>query len=170
MQSLRITFLTLLLFAFSKISAQVDPPGPENPPIPVRVEVNTARWLNFGAFTTGETGGTVVVNHSGNRTSTGDVTLLNMGPAESSALFDVTAIPGTIIQISAPVNVPLTGTNGGTIYLDIDSFSTGQVFIHTGNANTPTSVEVGGTLNVGAPGANPPGKYDGTFTLTFINQ
>lgn len=169
MQSLRITILTLLLLAFSKISAQIDP-VPENPPIPVKVEVNTARWLNFGAFTTGISGGTVVVNHLGNRTSTGDITLLNLGATHTSAMFDVTAIPGSVIQISAPVNVSLTGSNGGVIYLDIDSFSTGQVFIHTGNANTPTSVEVGGTLKVADPGANPSGRYNGTFTLTFINQ
>lgn len=170
MQSLRITFLTLLLFAFSEISAQVDPPGPENPPIPVNVQVDTARWLNFGAFTTGTNGGTVVVDFSGKRTATSDVTLLNMGSTPSSAMFDVRAIPGTVIQINAPVDVPLKGTNGGTIYLDIDSFSTGQTFIHTGNAKTPTSVEVGGTLRVSNSGSNPPGSYNGTFTLTFINQ
>lgn len=165
-----IKLLILYSFPFFMFFSTTKSLGQENPPIPVQVEVNTARWLNFGAFTTGATGGTVVVDQLGNRTQTGDVTLLNMGPTPSSALFDVTAIPGAIIQISAPVNVPLTGSNGGTIYLDIDSFSTGNVFIHNGNEDTPTPVEVGGTLKIGDPGANPPGKYNGTFTLTFINQ
>lgn len=165
-KSFQLSFLPLLFISFFSVSCF----GQENPPIPVNVEVNTARWLNFGAFTTGTAGGTVVVDFSGNRTATSDVTLLNMGSTPSSAMFDVRAIPGTVIYISAPTNVELTGTNGGVIYLDIDSFSTGQTFIHTGNANTPTSVEVGGTLRVSDPGSNPPGSYNGTFTLTFINQ
>lgn len=165
-KSIPVYVLLLLLLAFSA----GDSYGQENPPIPVNVEVNTARWLNFGAFTTGLNGGTVVVDFSGNRTATSDVTLLNMGPTPSSAMFDVRAIPGTVIYINAPTGVELKGTNGGIIYLDIDSFSTGQTFIHTGNANTPTSVEVGGTLRVLNSGSNPPGSYNGTFTLTFINQ
>lgn len=161
---LQLLPLLVIIFSASEILAQ------EKPPIPVKVEVNTARWLNFGSFTTGTNGGTVVVDFSGKRTATSDVTLLNMGATHTSAMFDVRAIPGTIIHIKAPVDVPLKGTNGGTIYLDIDSFSTGQTFIHTGNANTPTAVEVGGTLRVSNSGSNPPGSYNGSFTLTFINQ
>ncbi|MFD1079659.1 DUF4402 domain-containing protein, partial [Longispora fulva] len=142
----------------------------EKPPIPITVEVNTSQNLNFGSFTVGVTGGTVSVDYNSTRTSTGDVFELNMGASPSAALFDVTANPGTIIQISAPTNIPLTGSNGGVIYLDINSFSTGQLFISTATPPNVNSVYVGGTLTIPANTNNLPGQYNGNFTLTFIHQ
>lgn len=158
------TFLSLISLAFSEVTAQ------EKPPIPIKVEVNTSQFLNFGSFTTGMNGGTVTVNYEGTRTITGDIFLLNLGASPSPALFDVTANPGTIINISAPTNVELTGSDGGTIYLDINSFSTGRTFITTANPLGVNEVFVGGTLRIGNQSAAPPGRYNGTFTLTFIHQ
>jgi hypothetical protein len=153
-----------LIFTFFSISAKAQ----ENPPIPVQVEVNTAQNLNFGAFTTGINGGTVIVNWNGNPTATGDVVLLGMG--QTPALFDVTANPGTIITISSQPNIVLTGP-AGTMLLNIDSYSTGQTFITTANPPFDTNpVFVGGTLTVGNSSQSPPGQYNGSFTLTFIQQ
>ncbi len=155
-----------LIFIVFSISAKAQ----ENPPIPVQVEVNTARFLNFGSFTTGISGGTVIVNSNGTRTATGDVVLLNMGEQFSAALFDVTANPGTIIQIQPQSSITLTGSNSGSMTLSIDSYSTGQTFITTASPPFANPVDVGGTLSVGDSSANPPGQYSGTFTLTFIQQ
>ena len=156
-----------LIFTLFSVSSKAQ----ENPPIPVQVQVNTAQFLNFGAFTTGSSVGTVIVASDGSRTSTGDVVLLNMGQPVSRALFDVTANPGTIITISSPQGIELTGP-GGSIFLDINSnsYSTGQTFITTASPPFTTPVYVGGTLSIGNLSANPPGQYDGTFTLTFIQQ
>jgi len=142
----------------------------ENPPIPIQVQVNTVQFLNFGTFTVGTGIGTVTVNSDGNRTNTGDTYLLNMGATPSAALFDVTANPGTIIQIQPQSSINLPGSNGGNITLNIDSYSTGQIFITTANPPFANPVYVGGTLTVGSSSANPPGQYNGTFTLTFIQQ
>ncbi len=142
----------------------------ENPPIPVQVQVNTAQFLNFGAFTSGTSGGTVIVEWNDIRTPTGDIILLSMGQPVSAALFDVTANPGTIIQIQPQSSVNLTGSNGGSITLNIDSFSTGQTFITTANLPFTNPVYVGGTLTIGNSSASPPGEYNGYFTLTFIQQ
>jgi len=137
----------------------------ENPPIPVQVQVDTDRNLNFGTFTTGNAGGTVIVDSNGSRTSTGDVSLVSMDQG-SQALFTVTANPGTIITIgSQPIT--LIGTPGGSMDLNIDSYSTGQTFI---TRTSTTSVFVGGTLTVGNSSQNPPGQYTEYFTLTFIQQ
>jgi hypothetical protein len=156
-----------LIFTLFVVSAKAQ----ENPPIPVKVEVNTAQFLNFGAFITGINGGTVIVNWNGTRTPTGDVVLLSMGQPVSPALFDVTANPGTIIQIQPQSSISLTGSNGGSISLNIDSFSMGQTFITTANPPFDSNpVFVGGTLTVGNSSQSPPGKYDGFFTLTFIQQ
>ena len=142
----------------------------EQPPMPIKVEVNTSQFLNFGAFTTGTNAGTVTVDHTGNRTKTGDVFLLTLGASPSPALFDITANPGTIIQISSPTSIELTGTNGGVIFLDINSFSTGQTFITTANPPGVNEVFVGGTLRMENDSAAPPGRYNGQFSLTFIHQ
>jgi len=160
-----------LIFTLFSISAIAQ----ENPPIPVQVQVNTAQFLNFGAFTTGVSGGTVTVTADGLRSSTSDVVLLSMGQPVSPALFDVTANPGTIITISSPLNISLNGP-GGMMKLNIDSFrtidsySTGQTFITTASPPFATAVYVGGTLTVKNLTANPPGQYSGSFTLTFIQQ
>ncbi|NJX17622.1 DUF4402 domain-containing protein, partial [Tamlana crocina] len=64
------TVLTLLLMSFSGVFAQ------ENPPIPIEVEVRNAQFLNFGKFTVGPAGGTVVIDPLGSRSYTGDLYLL----------------------------------------------------------------------------------------------
>ncbi len=51
-----LSFLVILLFS-------VDVFSQENPPIPIQVEVRTSRFLDFGAFTVGASGGTISVDH-----------------------------------------------------------------------------------------------------------
>jgi hypothetical protein len=142
----------------------------ENPPIPLEVAVSTSQFLNFGAFTVGNSGGTVSVDYDGTRSWTGEIGLLNFGPTVSPALFEVTAIPGSIIQIQSTPNIPLNGSNGGTILLNLDSYSLGQTFISTASPPFTTAVYIGGTLTMGNTAANPAGNYSGTFNVTFINQ
>jgi hypothetical protein len=138
----------------------------ENPPIPIEVEVRTARFLDFGAFVTGNSTGTVHVSYDSTPTATGDVILINSQNV-TSALFDVYALPGTIINIvPAASSFTLTGSNGGTMYLSIadSDFSTGPTFITQGNPNTPNEVYVG------VDSANPPGNYTGTIIINFIQE
>jgi hypothetical protein len=159
----------LLLFMFSvvQISAQ------ENPPIPIEVEVRTSRNLNFGSFTAGTSGGNVSVSWDGLRTSTGDIVELSAGQPVSAALFDVYANPGTIIQIQDYGETELTNGNGGSIYLTLNSLSTGQRTFVTQSPNTqmPNEIFVGGTLRIPSDNSgNLPGTYFGTFNLNFIHQ
>lgn len=167
-QNVSNNFGRLLLYLFLAISAPLL--AQENPPIPIQVEVNTAQYLNFGAFITGNTGGTVIVDPTGLRTPSGDIILLDVGQPASPALFDLTANPGTIINIMPPGAITLNGSNGGAITLDINSFSTGKTFITSASSFNITDVFVGGTLTVGNSSASPAGIYNGTFTLTFIQE
>ncbi|MGA9325876.1 MAG: DUF4402 domain-containing protein [Salegentibacter sp.] len=168
MQKSRSSYLPLvilLVFFFGKVSAQ------ENPPVPIQVEVRTSRNLDFGSFIAGASGGNVTVDSDGIRTSDGAIFELMLGTV-SSALFDVYANPGTIIQIQDPGEIPLVNASGGEIYLTVNKFSTGRNFITTApSADTPNEVFVGGTLRIPADNSGIlVGKYNGTFTLTFINQ
>ena len=153
------------IFAVTTLKAQ------ENPPIPVAVEVRNAQFLNFGSFTVGPSGGTVSVGFNGERNSTGDIHLLNIGSSGVSfAIFDVYANPGTILQIQYPTAVQLVGPSGSNVTLRIDpdrEIETGRIFITNVN---PHAVYVGGTLYIPSGDAAPPGPYNGSFSLTFIHQ
>lgn len=166
--NLKNIFLQNLVMAMLFLSFGLQ--AQEKPPIPIEVEVNTSRFLNFGSFTTGTNGGTVTVDYTGERVASGDVVLLNMGQTVSSAQFEITANPGTIVNITPPTGIILTGSNGGTMTLNIDSFSTGETFITTGAPPATTTVFVGGTLIVGNNSVSQPGFYEGTFNLTFIQE
>ncbi len=166
-QLIRIFFV---LNCFLVLLFSVEIQAQELPPIPVDVQVSTEQFLNFGAFTVGDAGGSVVVDYTGTRTWTGDVTLLNMGAPITPALFDVYVNPGTLITITHPEQFELRGDNGNKIYLQINSYSQGQNFVSTNAAEVPNSVYIGGTLLLGNPSANPPGKYSGTITITFNQQ
>lgn len=159
-----------VLIAIAIILSAVEMRAQENPPIPIEVEVRNAMFLNFGSFTVGNSGGTISITHDKITSHTGDIYLLDIGTNRSPALFDVTANPGTVININTPTNVELTGTNGGTIYLDINSLSTGHTFITTAIPPGVNEVYVGGTLRIDSSVSAPPGNYNGSFTLTFIHQ
>ena len=158
------TFLSLINVAFSTVSAQ------ENPPIPIEVEVRNAQGLNFGAFTVGNAGGNVIISPTGDRIGDTDVQLLNMGSTSHYAIFDVYAIPGTLLQIQPMQDVQLSGPSGSNVTLTIDPYSdisTGQTFITKTN---PQEVFVGGKLSIPNGSAGPAGNYNAIFTLTFIHE
>jgi hypothetical protein len=138
----------------------------EDPPKPIKVTVSTFQNLNFGTFCYGNgSGTTVTVDPFGARSSTGNMILISS--SFSPALYDVEAIPGTIITIVNGPDAILTGSNGGAMTLRIGDSYPQSPFIATG---THTSVTIGGTLTVGTSGANPPGIYGGTLSVTFIQE
>lgn len=144
----------------------------ENPPIPINVEVRTARFLDFGAFTTGSGVGKIRISPDSNPVATGDIYMIR-GRVVTSALFDVYANPGTIVNIMpAQPTFQLNGSEGGNLYVSISEgdYSTGSTFITTANANMPNEVYIGGTLNVGSIESNPSGQYTGTIIINFIQE
>lgn len=158
------TFLSLANLAYCELFAQ------ENPPIPLKVEVRNAQGLNFGAFTVGDAGGNVIISSTGERIADTDVQLLNMGSTSHYAIFDVYAIPGTLLQIQPIQNIRLSGPAGSNVTLSIDPFSdisSGQTFITRSN---PQEIFVGGKLSIPNGSAGPAGSYNATFTLTIIHE
>ncbi len=150
-------------------------PGPwelsaqEPPPRPIRINA-TAQTLRFGAFYHGASGGSVIIDPAGARTSTGDVVLLGMGFPISAALFEVRAHRGTVVGILLGPAVTLTGTPSGSMTLRIDSSNPTSPFVSTVNFNVPIPLYIGGTLTVGNSAANPPGSYTGTFYVTIVRE
>ena len=130
--------------------------------------------LEFGAFLSGATAGTVVVTPANVRTATGGVTLVG-GPISQPSRF---AGKGTLNQIVA-ISIQSTPTTitrvGGTETMSVETYVIGS---------TPTAVlttvptnfritgvsgifnfPVGATLRVNAN--QTPGDYLGTFTLNL---
>jgi hypothetical protein len=140
----------------------------EQPPKPITIKVNTLRNLNFGTFIYSGGSGTVTVTPLGDRTATGSIILPNTGWIGTPALFEVEAIPGTLITIQ---NVPTARLYGslGSITLNIGASYPQSPFIATGAITT--TVTIGGTLTVGPElSADPAGNYSGSFDVTFIQQ
>jgi len=161
---LKAAFLVVLSFVGFSATAQ----GPENPPRPVQIYVNPAQGLNFGAFYQGGSGGTIIVYPSGARATTGSVIQTSQGYSFSPAIFEVDAEPGTLITILNGPDVTLTGSNGGTINLTIGDSDPPSPFIATATSPSRTMIRIGGILTLGNPLASPPGNYNGTFSVTFI--
>jgi hypothetical protein len=142
--------------------------GQEPPPRPVEVTVN--QHLALGAFSHGLSGGTVIVDPAGSRTSTGDVILLNLGFTVNAASYRLVANQGTLINIMNGPNILLTGSSGGTMELHLGDTSPISPFVINTVPPNYTIMYLGATLSVGSAGANPPGAYSGTFEIIFIQE
>jgi hypothetical protein len=161
------TLLVMVLGCISICSiAQTD----TIPPDPGAIIVYNVQNLNFGAFTIGSTGGTVIIATNGTRSVTGDVIALNLGTLYFQAIFDIDGPQGSIVSILNGSDATLTGSNGGSIYLQIGNSDPPSPFIITVMQPARTTVNIGGTLTVGSPAANPPGTYTGTFYITFNQE
>jgi hypothetical protein len=153
--------IVLLLFSASA-NAQVQPPKP--------IKVTTFQNLSFGAFFQGVAGGSVIIYPSGSRAVTGDVIQASLGYSYYPAIFEVEANPGSQIIIQKGPDVLLSGSNSGTMTLHIGDTDPVSPFVNSTTPPGRTQVRVGATLLVGSPLANPVGAYNGTFTITFIQQ
>jgi hypothetical protein len=139
----------------------------EKPPAPIALSVYLEQGLNFGAFAQGVAGGTIYVYTDGSRSVAGDIIMLNLGFLVSPIIFLVDANLGTIVSILPVSEVTLTGSNGGTLILHIGDTDPVLPFITT---TLQTQIRMGGALTVGNPGANPPGAYSGSFSVTFVQE
>src|SRR5690606_31894884 len=131
--------------------------------------------LYFGqlAVVAGSSGGTVIVNHDGTRSSTGQALLLNGGNMAHQAIFELKLCPGRIVLVNYDPIIQLTGSNGGSLMVEIGPTSigsSGSTFISNAGCDDTHLVKVGGILHVGSMSSNPPGAYSGAFYLTFIQQ
>jgi len=163
---LTLAVLWIILFIVTTIVVN----GQEIPPRPLAVTVNLSQNLNFGAFYHGNVGGSVIIYNDGARSSTGDIVLLTLGYSFSTGLYDIVANPGTLISILNGPDAILTGSNGGSMILQIGESNLSNPFVITTVPPAATQLRIGGILIVGHTILNPPGNYGGTFDLTFVQE
>jgi hypothetical protein len=126
--------------------------------------------FNFGTFYQGNAGGTISVSTDGSRSSTGDIVLLNSGSPVLQAVFEIEAPENTTISILIGENTTLTGSNGGTMTLEITGSNPESIFNHTAVSPDRSSIHFSGKLTVGDSISSPPGHYQGTFSITFNHE
>lgn len=156
----------LIGFCLLSILSIAQGPTDDDPVDPGAISVFTIQNMSFGAFYQG-TGGTVVIATNGSRSVTGSVVPLNFGFSYFQAIFELEAPSGTIISILNGPNATLTGSNGGSMVMQIGGSDPASPFNVTVPSPGRTTINIGGTLNVGNPVASPPGTYRGTFSVTF---
>jgi len=161
--------VTGLCFITSFACAQVDPTD-SLPGDPGAITVYNVQNMSFGAFSTGSTGGSVIISTNGLRTVTGNVVPLNLGVQYFQAIFDIDAPVGSIVSILNGPDAILTGSNGGSMSMHIGGSNPPSPFITMAAQPLRTQVSIAGTLSVGTPAANPPGSYNGTFYITFNQE
>lgn len=164
----KLVLLLMTCFLSSVVYAQ--DPTDSLPGDPGAIYVYTYQNLQFGSFTQGVSGGTVVLSNSGGRSATGTVVLLNQGGSFFQAVIDVETPPGSIISITNGPDAILNGSNGGTVTLTIGDSDPASPFTTTIPPPGRTAVNIGGTLAVGNSGSSPPGVYTGVFYITFNQE
>ena len=167
--TLKNLLLPICLFACLLVF-QTQAEAQEQPPRPILVTVEVSQQLNFGKFIPFGSGGKVIVDSDGNRQlPIGNVILVNS--YTSAARYRVDAEPGTLITIAPIPPATLTGSNRGTLSLQLGVPRIDSRDVTTFITNSQiTYVSIGGTLTVGSLQANPAGIYSGTFQVTFIQE
>jgi len=164
--SFESVFMTIVLtFCFGYCFAQ--------PILPQRsLSVTATQGIHFGTFClTGTSGGTVTVGYSGSRSSSGDVILLSKVPTAHPAIFDIKLCEGRNVIINFDVATTLTGSNGGSLILNLgptEKGNNGASFPTNSDCSFITQLRMGGTLNV--PGNAITGTYTGSFAITFNQE
>jgi hypothetical protein len=143
------------------------------PSLPPRsIEVNATQSLQFGTFAlTGGAGGSVLVGYDGGRTASGGVALLAVAPYAQPAIFEVTLLQGRNINIDFSASTSLTGSDGGSLTLNIGPTDKGistADFPTNNSRDFTTLLRVGGILEI--PSGAIPGSYTGTFFITFNQE
>ena len=165
-----IKFLFVNALAFTSLFCCAQTPTDTLPGDPGGLYVYTIQNLAFGAFYHGNTGGSVIIENDGSRSTTGDLVALNLGITYFNAIFEIEAPPGTIVSILNGPDATLTGSNGGSMTLSIGTSSPAAPFNTVLSPPSRTQVNIGGTLTVGNNAASPPGAYTGTFYITFNHE
>ena len=162
----KLLFLTMILFVCVCFSYA-------QPVLPQRaITVTPTQGIHFGTFClTSISGGTITVGYDGSRNKTGNIALFMKAPTAHPAIFEIKLCEGRNVIINFDVTTILSGSNGGTLTLNLgptEKGINGASFLTNSDCNFITPLRMGGTLLV--PGTAIPGTYTGSFAITFNQQ
>ena len=130
------------------------------------LSANEDEPLNFGRFTTGSSGGSVIISPDGLRAVRG--TVMPAGGGFSPGRFLVSGAPGASFTISLPDEETLLVHQQSGNTMQVNGWLSDPPPGDAANlADGSRVVSIGATLNMGNMSENPVGIYSGTFVLTF---
>jgi hypothetical protein len=156
------TVILILSFIYFQAHSQEMPPRP--------VSLSLVRSLSFGAFSNGVSGGMITISPFGMRYSTGSIILIDMGYMYYPAIFGISGNPGTILHLLGGPTATLTGSNGGSLLMQVGESNAGDPIIINVAPPGVMEIQIGGILTAGSPMVNPPGFYNGSFTVMIIQE
>lgn len=156
--ALTVVLIALTINSFAQVSATASTSATVITPIAISKTVD----MNFGSIAVSPTiAGTVVLAPAGTRTKSGGVTLPAVTGTVTAAAFNVTGLGTSTYSITLPSTITLNGPASAT--MTVNAFASTPSGTGTLTAGAQT-VQVGGTLNVGA--AQAAGTYTNTTDLT----
>lgn len=151
------------------------------PNLPQRtVTISVVKNLDYGQILlpNNSSGGQVSISYAGIRQITGDL-VAYPGDSYDQALLSFRLCPGRSINIQYSSSINLTDNASHNLSMTIDRIrigntlilASGQSFMSNKGCNDLHYMELGTTLNVaGSYLTNPPGSYNGNFTITVAYE
>ncbi len=128
------------------------------------LEVTTQTPYNFGSFALNGAG-TVTLNYDDSRTRTGDIQLMGIDYHAATMILTITA--ERTINVYFPENQYLT-REGGTETIPVTLGPTDKGLSFPASAlPLENRIDIGGTLDLAGPLANPAGNYSGQVEIEF---
>ncbi len=166
--NIKIFFLKTLLVATVFICCSSE--SMAQPVLPQKtITVQATQSIDFGTFYAASSG-TITVNWNGSFSTTGGVVSLSSSTL-TPAIFEIKLCQGRNVTITYDPTITLTGSNGGSLVLNVGPTEmgvSGSTFPVTNDCSFITTLRVGGTLEV--PASSPPGIYSGIFSMTFTQE
>jgi len=168
-------FLWIAFFAFNQpeLNAQLNSGSAGSgafATIVIPISIEKGQDLHFGRISmTDQTGGTVSQDPTGNRISTGGITLVNIDGVVTPATFEIGGLPLTSFSVVFPASsVNLMHTGQFQTFLTLTNFETDLQPSNMINSSGSLLFNVGGTLNV--PSGGQLGMYTGSFEIMVSYQ
>ncbi|MCX6226443.1 MAG: DUF4402 domain-containing protein [Bacteroidia bacterium] len=157
---------SFLAFASGGATAQVTAAGHIFAEVIDAITAFESSPMNFGRFSTGDQGGSIVIPASGAAVSTSSV--ITTDSEINPATFSVSGAKDATFSVTLPEGpTTLTSHTGDTMTVTDWTATSGKgddAYILAGGIQT---VKVGATLQVGSINDNPKGIYTGSYKVTF---
>jgi hypothetical protein len=142
------TLLTAALLAAHAASAQ---------------SLSPTQGLSFGAFVAASNG-TLTVQPSGARSTTGQVYAIQQGPPATAAVFTVQGTPQASYNVSLPAPMSVTLNDGSGHAMAVAQFTRSNIGLQVIGPGGQSQFSVGAQLQI--PSAMPRGNYSAAFNVT----
>lgn len=166
-------FIAFFVFTQPEVSAQLNSGSAGASAfatIVIPISIEKGQDLHFGRISlTDLSGGTVSQDPSGNRISTGGITLINVDGVVTPATFEIGGLPLTSFSVVFPSTIiNLMHSGPFQTFLTLTDFQTDLQTTNMINSSGSLLFNVGGTLNV--PSGGQLGMYTGSFEIMVSYQ